>query len=211
MNAVTNPKPTLSLKTLVQMLVGAAVGGAAAWFYMENADVLRWADAIALGLALVCFIAALRIFLHARSSKLLGELMSQLSQLEGDSTTREMRQARLQALMLAALGVALVWPPIATMQHWPAPWWAYGVIAAIVAAKLWYTNYVFREGDEFTRQSIRDAAWRSYFITQTLLLAYAGAERLGLVAPVNAWDILVLMTGVSILMPAFKTKRKIAI
>lgn len=212
MSVTAEPKYRPPIGTqLMRMLIGALIGAAACYLYFSYMREFRWADGVALGLAIVCFIAAVRIFLHARDKKLMGQLMREVSQIEGDSTPREMSQARLQALVLAALGVSLLWPPLATAQNWPAPWWSYSVIVATLAVKLWYTAHVFRVADEFTRQQIRDAAWRASFVSQTLLLAYAGAERLGLVQPVNAWDILVVMTGISILVPAFNPRRKVEV
>lgn len=192
-------------QTLVQLVVGGAVGAAAAWTYAENANVMRWADMVALSLALICLIAATRLFLNSFNRRSLGQLMA----VEGDSTSKEATQARFQAVLLVCLGLTLFWPPLATMRGWPAPVWAYGVIAAFVVLRLWYTNHAFKTGDEFMRQRVRDASWRSYFIGQTLLLAYAGGERLGLFPPMNAWDVLVVMVAIGVVVPAFTPGRKL--
>ena len=200
------PKPKRSpWSVIIEMVIGATLAGAVVWAYYSHAMVVRWADGIALGCTLVCFIAATRIFTRSLDAKALGEMMA----VEGASTPRETGQARLQALLLLALGVTIAWPPIATYEHWPAPAWSYLVIVAFLAARIFYTNHVFQKGDEFVRQRIRDAAWRTYFVGQSLLMAYAGGERLGLFPPMNAWDVLVALTLLSIVMPAINPQRKV--
>jgi hypothetical protein len=199
------PKPKRSnWSVFVEVIVGLVLGAGLMWAYFSHAQVARWADAVALCVALICAIAATRIFIRSLDAKKLGELMA----VEGASTPREASQARLQALVLALLGLVMVWPPLMTMSHWPAPLWSYAVIAAFLIVRLAYTNHVFQKGDEFVRQNIRVSAWRAFFLGQTLLIAYAGGERLGLWPQMNSWDVLVVMTALSILAPAFNVERR---
>src|SRR5262249_13848134 len=104
---------------------------------------------------------------------------------------------------MVALGIALVWPVIATMQGWPAPIWAYAVTAIFIVIRIVYTLWGWRRSDEFMRQRTKDGIFWTYFIGQTALLAYAGGERLGLVAPITAWDVVTLTVALSIAVAAF--------
>lgn len=195
---ITRPRSPL-WKTLLRMIGGMVIGAAAVWFYFSFARELRWSDLLALTIALVCGIGAVRLFLDSFNRRALGAMM----EVEGESSDEETTQARGHAAMMAVLGVMLMWPPLATLSGAPAPLWTYAIVAASLIANLWFTFRVFEGGDEYARQRILQATWRASLAGQTLLIAYAGAERLGLVPPLTAWDVLVVFTAVSMLAPLF--------
>jgi hypothetical protein len=200
MSNVSEPAPRINVgASLIRLLIGMIVGGGAIWLYFTHVQEIRWADAVAIGVSLVCFLAAARLFGESFDANKLGRRM----QVEGASTPKEITQARVQCLLWAALGVALIWPVIATANNWPAPAWMYAVTAAFLAIRIGYTMFASRHSDEFTRAYARNTIWWTYFVSQTALIAYACAERMGLVPPATAWDIMVLITLTSVLMPLF--------
>jgi hypothetical protein len=207
MSDVSNPPRPINVgASIVRMLVGAALGGGALWLYATHAQSFRWSDGIAISVALICFIAATRLMSESFDPNKLGARL----EVEGASTPKEVNGARIQAILLVALGIAIVWPAIATMQGWPAPVWAYAVTAVFIVIRVAYTLIMWRKLDEFARQRTKNVTWWTYFISQTGLIAYAGAERLGLAPPVTAWDIMVLITATSIATSAFIGRSKTA-
>jgi hypothetical protein len=192
--------------SILRMLVGAALGGGALWLYWVNADQMRWSDGVAIAVALICFIAAARLFAESFNPKQLARRM----EVEDETTPKEANAARLQAVLMAVLGVALIWPVIATLRGWPAPVWAYAVTAGFILIRIAYTMLMWRKTDEFVRQRTKNVAWWTYFVTQTALIAYACGERLGLVSALSAWDIMVLIQAASIATAAFVGRGKTA-
>ncbi len=144
----------------------------------------------------MCGAGAARLLAESFDPAALGKRMG----VEGAGAAKETGQVRLQAMLMAVLGLTLAWPPLATLAGYPTPTWSYAVIGALVAIRLAYTHYMFQRGDAFLRQRVRNGAWaRAYFIGQTGLLAYAGGERLGLIPPITAWDVLTLTMALSVL------------
>lgn len=192
--------------SLIRMVVGAALGGGALWLYWLNADHMRWSDGVAIAVALICFLAAVRIFAESLDPKKLAQRM----EVEGETTPKETNQARLQALLMVVLGVSILWPVVATMRGWPAPAWAYAVTAVFIVIRIGYTLAMWTKTDEFVRQQTKNVTWWTFFWSQTALIAYAGAERLGLAPAVTAWDVMVLITATSIATAAFVGRGKTA-
>ena len=184
---------------LVRAIMVVLLLGVAALIAIYGARFPRWSDLIAIVVGCVCAAGAARLMAESFDPVALGKRMC----VEGPGTPKEAAQVRLQALLMLVLGLTLAWPPLATFTGYPAPMWSYAVIAAFVVIRLVYTHYMFQNGDEFLRQRVRNSTWRAYFIGQTALLAYAGGERLGLLAPLTAWDVLTLTMALSILVSAF--------
>lgn len=200
---ITRPRSPLYL-TLLRMIAGAAIGAVVAWGYFSFARELRWSDILALVLAMVCVIGGVRLFLDSLNRRALGRML----EVEGESSPEETTQARWHAAMMGVLGLMLIWPPLATLSGAPAPLWTYIVVAASLIANLWFTWRVFEGSDEYARQRMLQATWRASLAGQALLIAYAGAERLGLVPPLTAWDVLVVFTAISMLTPLFGGAQK---
>lgn len=188
---------------VVQMLLGAAAGAATMITYVRFAERLHWADTLALCMALICLIGALRLFMRSFNPAGLGEMISA----EGDSTEAEGRAARLQAAIFLCVGVSMALPPLAALQG-PAPFWFYVPLLAATAAQVWHTIHVFRHGDEFQRQKIRELSFRASFVGNVLLLAYAGGERLGFFPALTAWDVCVALTAVTMAAPLIAPARR---
>jgi hypothetical protein len=184
---------------LVRAIMVVLLLGVAGLIAVYGTRFPRWSDLIAIVVACMCAAGAARLMAESFDPVALGKRMC----VEGPGTAKEAAQVRLQALLMFVLGLTLAWPPLATLAGYPAPIWSYAVIAAFVVIRLVYTHYMFERGDEFLRQRVRNSTWRSYFIGQTALLAYAGGERLGLVPPLTAWDVLTLTMALSIVVTAF--------
>lgn len=195
----TRPRASSIWITLGRMIGGGLLGAAMCWLYFTYARELRWSDIVALGIALMCMIGAVRLFGDSFNRRQLGKMMS----VEGEASDQEAQQVRLQALIMGVLGVSLFWPPLATLNGAPAPAWTYAVVVASLIANVWFTWRVYQRGDEYARQRMLDVTFRASLAGQALLIAYAGAERLGLVAPATAWEVLVAITAVSIVAPLF--------
>lgn len=193
-------------QSLLRMVIGAALGGGALWLYWTYSHEIRWSDGVAIAVALICFIAAMRLFTESFNPKQLAKRL----EVEDDTTPKEASAARLQAVLMLVLGVAMLWPVVATLQHWPAPLWAYAVIAIFIIIRIGYTLAMWTKADEFVRQRTKNVTWWTYFWSQTALIAYACAERLGLVSALTAWDIMVLITATSIATAAFVGRGKTA-
>lgn len=206
MSTVATPRRSDIGASLIRMIVGAALGGGALWLYVRNAEEIRWSDGVAIAVALICFIAAVRLFAESFSPKQLAKRL----EVEDDTTPKEANAARLQAVLMLVLGVAMVWPVVATLRHWPAPLWAYAVIAIFLVIRIGYTLAMWTKTDEFVRQRTKNVTWWAYFWSQTGLIAYACAERLGLVSALTAWDIMVLITATSIATAAIAGRGKTA-
>jgi len=197
------PRPSVA-PMLLRLVMMTAAGAGVFYVLLTYGERMRWSDQIAIVVGFMCMASAVRILLQSLDRKALARRM----QVEGESTPKEVAGARLQALLILALGVVVVWPPLAVQMGWPAPVWTYAVVAAFLVIRIAYTIYAFRRTDEFTRQRVRHVAWWTYFVGQTALVAYACAERLGLAPSVTAWDILVLVVGLSIVMSAFMGQTK---
>ncbi len=198
------PRASSPLVTIARMLGGAAIGGAAAWGYITHATELRVADVVALVLALVCMIGAVRLWGDSFNRAALAKMIS----VEGETSDEETHSIRLQAAMMALLGIGLIWPPLATFAGFPAPWWAYAVVIVSLAANMWFTIRIMGRSDEYVRHRLMEMTFRASMVGQVLLIAYAGAERLGLAPAATAWDVLVMFTTVSLLTPLFSMPKK---
>jgi hypothetical protein len=203
MSVNSEPRPSAT-PVLMRVVVLSIAAAGLIYALLTYGGALSWADQTAFLVAFMCVASAVRLMLESFNRRSLGALM----RVEDAATSKEVAQARLQAVLLLALGGVIVWPPIAALMAWPAPLWTYGVVVAFLAVRIVYTIYVFRRGDEFARQRVRHVTWWTYFAGQTALLAYAAAERLGLAPTVTAWDILVLLVGLSIVMSAFVSPTK---
>lgn len=201
---LTRPRASSVWITLARMLGGGIIGGASAWAYLTYARELHWADIIALTLAMICSIGAVRLFGDSFNRRTLAQMMS----VEGESSEAEAKQARMQAVMMGVLGLGLMWPPLATLGGTPAPLWSYLVVAIPLIANVWFTWQVYTRSDEYARHRMLDLTFRASLIGQAALIAYAGGERLGLLAPLTAWEVMVVLTAVSIAAPLLGMQKK---
>lgn len=200
------PQPRQSLLAMaIEATLGAITGAAAIWLYLSNASVFRWADGIALMIVVVCLIGATRLWMESYDPIALARRMG----VEGDVTEREKRDVRWQALISAAFGLAVFWPPLATLSGTPAPVWSYLVIAAFLGLQLWYGWRASKSADEYAKAHTRHLTVGGLMASQTALLAYATAERLGVAPTVTAWDVFVVFVAISTIVPLFSLRSKV--
>jgi hypothetical protein len=202
MNDAPAPDPKLPAarrtRMIAMLLYFIAVSTGVIWLWHGHVYITRWADEAALCVALICVLAAGRLLYESFDRRLLGERM----QVEGESTPKEARHARLQAALMCLLGLVLVLPNVTFGLNW-SPVLAYVGVVAYVVVRLAYALKVWRTSDEYVRRRISETGWWALLITTTGLLLYGGAERLGLVQAASSWDVLVLVVGVTILTPTF--------
>jgi hypothetical protein len=208
MNAATeiHPRRKSAASLVIEAILGAIMGAVAVSLYLTYAEQLRWADVVALMIAFICVIGALRLFAESFDPRALAERLG----LEGDVTEKERRDVRLQAFISAAFGVTVIWPPLATLNGGVAPVWSYVLIAAFLAVQVWSNWRMGKSQDEYSRAYVRHLTWGGFIIGQTALLGYACAERLGLAPPLTAWDVFMVFTALSIVVPLFSMRAKVA-
>lgn len=206
MNTATQTQPRMPLvKMAIEAILGAITGGVVVSLYLNYAEQLRWADVIALIVAMVCLIGAGRIFAESFNPQATAKRLG----LDGEGTAREKGELRMQAAVAAAFAVAVIWPPLATLNGQPAPVWSYIVIALSLALQIWSTWRAGRSTDEYARAHMRHLTFGAFVIGQLALLAYACAERLGIAPTLTAWEILMLFTALSIVAPLFNMRAKV--
>jgi hypothetical protein len=207
MNSATQiePRQNSLLKMAIEAVCGAILGAAAISGYIFYARSLAWADVFALVIAMTCFIGAARLFAESFDPAALARRLG----LEEAGTEKEKREVRMQALVAAAFGVAVIWPPIAAVNGAAAPSWSYILIAAILALQIWSYWQSSKSQDEYARAHARQITIGGALVGQTLLLAYACAERLGLVPTLTAWEVFMAFTAITIIVPLFSMKAKV--
>ncbi len=191
------------MRMIVMWIYYLAVCAVVVWLWRGgHVYITRWADQAALGVALVCVLAAGRLLYESFNPRLLGERI----QVEGESTPQEAWQARIQAALIFVLGIALVLPNLTFAFDWPA-WWSYAAIVVFVVVRTVNTFRVLKSADEYLRRRMFEASWWTLLLTTTGLLIYGGAERLGLVQVATSWDVMVVVFGVAIVTPSFLFKK----
>ncbi|MBL8542723.1 MAG: hypothetical protein JNJ63_02850 [Hyphomonadaceae bacterium] len=206
MDLATTPTPRMKWAALaVEIALGGVLGAVLTNAYLSNAAEVRWADGVALIIAMVCIIGSVRLFTESFNAAAVARRLG----VEGEATSKEQRDQRVQALAGAAFGVAFFWPPLATLHGGPAPAISYVVIAAFLVLQVWSIWRGEQSTDEYARAHVRRLSWGAFLIGQTALLAYAAAERMGLVPPLTAWEILVLFTALSIIAPLISMRGKV--
>lgn len=164
---------------------------------------LDWADAMAFAITLIGTAGGVRLVVDTFDRKALGARM----EVEGDPTAREAGQARLQGIMLLLLAVAMAVPPVVRLTGWGSPSLAYAAVFVFVAARLWYNRRVLSCADEFLQRRVQEAHSMLFMALTPTLMLYAAGERLGLAPQASAWQILVLVTLSTFIVPAIVRAR----
>jgi hypothetical protein len=206
MTTAPAPDPRLAAarrtRMIVMLIYYVVLCAGAYWLWHGHVYITRWVDDAALGVALVCVLAAGRLLYESFNRRLLGDRL----QVEGESTPREAALARVQAGMIFFLGVVLVLPNVAFGLGW-SPALAYAAIVVFVIVRSIYTLWVWKTADEFLRRRMTEATWWTMLLTTTGLLLYGGAERLDLVQVATSWDVLVVVMGIAIVTPSFLVRK----
>ena len=202
----TPPDPRLTaarrLRLIVMLIYWAAVSAGVIWLWRGHVYITRWADDAALGVALVCVLAAGRMLFESFNLRLLGDRL----QVEGEGTPQEAAKMRIQALVIFATGLVLVLPNVTFGLGWSREV-SYGAIVVFVIARTAYGLRNLRTADEFVRRRMAEANLWTLFLTTTALFLYGGAERLGLAPVATSWDVLVIVLGLALVVPSFLVKK----
>lgn len=208
MEIATNPQPRANLTAMaLEALGGAVVGAVIAGVYLTSAVEIRWSDVLALIIAMVCIIGAIRLFAESFDPAAVARRLG----VEGEGTKQEMNDVRLQAFSGAVFGFAIFWPVLATLKGGPAPAISYVVVAAALGLQIWMNWRAAKKDDEYARQYTRHISWTGVIVGQLGLMAYAAGERLGLLQPLTAWDVFVVFTAITIVAGLFSLRGKVRV
>lgn len=170
-------------------VAGYGVGHMLAGAYPSDADLLdrlapRWADLLAVGVALFLLGGSIFTLIISLDPRRLGRLYK----LEGPASSEETAQARLQALVMSFSGVLVLLPLIFSFAGLSP---VFGVVAVGILMILHTVMNVrvYRQADELLRRAMMEAATVAFFLGQGALFVWAAAERMGAVPPITAWDI----------------------
>ena len=170
---------------------------------LEGPDLPRWSDAVALLLGAVLSIAAGWTAVVAMDAAALGRTLK----LEGPAGPAEVRDTRLQALILALSGVIVALPPLlmfARVDSLPAMI----VLVVLLAVHTALNLRLFRTVDELFRKTAIEAGAITFWLGQGVLFLWAAAERLSLAPPLTAWDIYVVVMAAYLVASSIVTIRR---
>ncbi len=185
-----------ALHLLALFAAGAALG-AAGYFVgrqlgvtgvLDDAPLPRWADLLAgvLGLLMIATAGAMAVM--SLSPAVVGRLLK----LEGPAGPDELRDARLQALVLGLSGGIVMLPPLLAVAG-IAPPWALALLALLLAVHTALNLILYRRVDELFRRAVVEAGALTFWLGQGVLFLWAVAERLGAAPALTGWDIYVVL------------------
>jgi hypothetical protein len=184
------------LKLSGYALTGAVFGFCFGWLFIEYVDLqvfdaLRWSDLVALVVALMLVAGGLSVLAASRN----GRALAAVTSADAPAGPSEIRDMRLQAVVMIGSGLLLSAPIAATLAGNPAPVLTLIAIAVVFAAHTAMNLSLWRRGDEMIRRVILEAGAMAFWIGQAALFAWAAAERLSVAPTLTAWDILVVVMG----------------
>jgi hypothetical protein len=194
--SAADSRPRKALHLLAAFAVGAALGfagyllgrhlGATAAF--DDATWPRWADLLAGLLGLLMLATAGAMAAMSLSPTVVGRVLK----LEGPAGADELRDARLQALILGLSGVIVILPPLLAAQGLD-PLWALALLALLLALHTALNLFLYRRVDELFRRTVVEAGALTFWLGQGVLFLWAVAERLGVAPALTGWDIYVVL------------------
>lgn len=215
---VSSPRTSrIPRRILVAFGIGAVLGAAGYVFgrsvlpqligpdALEGVE-LRWSDAMAALTGVALMIGAAAVILISFDPRRLAQMYG----MEEPASAEEGRQARLQAAVMGFSGFILLLPMVFAVIGL-APAIALGLIVLLFAAHTALNLKVWGSVDELLRRATLEAATATFFLGQGLLFLWAAGERLGLLAPITAWDVYaVLMTLYLFVSAVVSTQRGLA-
>lgn len=166
-------------------------------------DAVRWADAVALLLAVALAVAAIVTlgvsFSGKRSARLLG--------LEGEAGADDVSALRRQGVVCVLSAIILVLPvilPVLGMNALPAM----ALVAVLLIGHTLLNVDLWRRSDELIRAVTVEAGAVVFWLGQGLLFLWAAAERLGVAPTLSAWDVYVVLMGLYLVTAAVVTARR---
>lgn len=215
---VSSPRTSrIPRRILVAFGIGAVLGAAGYVFgrsvlpqligpdALEGVE-LRWSDAMAALTGVALMVGAAAVILISFDLRRLAQMYG----MEEPASAEEGRQARLQAAVMGFSGFILLLPMVFAVIGL-APAIALGLIVLLFAAHTALNLKVWGSVDELLRRATLEAATATFFLGQGLLFLWAAGERLGLLAPITAWDVYaVLMTLYLFVSAVVSTRRGLA-
>jgi len=186
---------------LFRMFVGAAVGLAlcsigAATGVLQWMATLPGEDLASVAVALMMiFLAGFAALVSSSQGtyKLIAE-----NYREGDPIdSNTLPTMRVSGIILLMSGVLLLVPPIAVGFGLgeSASMAVAGAMLLLVAVQTWLNMRVLRTSDELTRAAYTESCVISFWVTQLGLYAWALLAKLGLVATVSLWSLMIIAMG----------------
>lgn len=191
------------LKLAGLAVAGAVVGYVSATLLAEyvalpSPDVLRWSDAAALLVAVMLVAGGVSVLAASRN----GRALAAVTSTDEPADPREVRDMRLQGIVLVLSGLLLAAPVAAALSGNTAPVLTLIAIAAVFVLHTGLNLSLWRRGDEMIRRVIVEAGALAFWIGQAALFGWAVAERLGVAPTLTAWDILVVLMGLYLICSA---------
>jgi hypothetical protein len=197
-------KQFLNRKILTRMAIGAVIGAAVGYGFIETATLLQvsikqltWSDGLAYWLGVTYLGAGLVFYAITYNRRELAR------SLEGEqallpATNDEVHIFRLQALTLLLAGVLILLPLVAMGSLGNTTQRAANVFTCVVAlwiVQTWINIRVWRAADEFARLLLLKASAIAFGVFQGALFLWAAAEHLHLARRLSTWDsMMILMT-----------------
>lgn len=163
----------------------------------------RWSDVAAAILAVAMIAVALGTALATLRPAILGRILK----LDGPAGAGELRDARIQAAVVALSGVLMILPPVLAATAALATF----SVAAILLLMILHTVLnlkLYRSIDELYRRIVMEAGALTFWIGSTVLFAGAVAERLGVAPALTGWDVYVVLMGVYLVVSMIVTVRR---
>ena len=149
---------------------------------------VRWADLLAAFVGLIMVVAAGATALISLSPAALARTLN----LEGRAGPDEIRDTRLQAVILALSGVIVILPPLLALADvGAAP--ALALLAVLLVVHTVLNLALYRRVDELFRRAVIEAGALTFWLGQGVLFLWAVAERLGVAPALTGWDIYVVL------------------
>ncbi len=195
-------------KMLLPMLMGAVLGMVVGGGFIKLISLLHYSpktlgrsNALTLYLGVVYVASAIAMWLVSLNRKRLAKT------LEGNddalpATNEEIDNFRTNAAVVALAGLLLTTPFFASPWLGAKPWMpglVYGCIVAGFAVQTALNLAIWRRSDEYVRRMILTGTAVTFWIGQGTLFLWAAAERLHLVRAIPAWDLLIVLMALYLL------------
>lgn len=195
------PGLKLALRFAAGAVVGGALGyGAAATGLLDGAKRLDWQAGDMLSLALAAMLLALGVFAATAGAGpgAYRRLVERSADAAEPLDPEALPNARRQAAVLIAAGLALAIPPLAmaSVASLPLRQAAMAAIVGLLLVESLYNWRLWRRGDELTRRVIVESFAVTFWITQFGLFLFAALAHMALVGDVSSWVLLQLMLAV---------------
>lgn len=187
-------------------VIGYGVGHVAAGFFPgidPDLSGLRWADVAAVTVAALLLVASLGTAITSFDRRSLGRVL----RLEGPAGDVEVRDTRLQSIIMGLSGVIMLLPLVLSAVGVPVTASLAGIGLLLVLHTALNVR-LYRRVDELFRRVVIEAGAFTFWLGQGLLFLWAAAERLSAAPPLTAWDIYVVLMGVYLVVSMVVTFRR---